>query len=329
MKVEARTMKPAKKVSPGSMMPRTVPVVERSTASVPRRSGRHSAGRCVTLIGEPGRTSGGDTPESLLRHEAFPETLDRKNRDLRPDGLRPYENDMVWQKRKGMIFTGNERTDKPLFVVSTCGTSLLTNRAPGDLNALLRRTANQREDALAKEDRSAIDARILDRQEALKGSTLQEARDLSAELNGLLGIYDDDLSRGANNRNHHVFLHTDTYQGVQVGKLLLEWAQRRGLSAEAHRVDNLNTARMEEFREGMGNLADWCADALPGYRDGGYRVVFNLIGGFKALQGFMQTLGMFYADESVYLFEGERALLRIPGFPWTWTKGPDPSCGTT
>jgi hypothetical protein len=56
----------------------------------------------------------------------------------------------------------------------------------------------------------------------------------------------------------------------------------------------------------------WCQDTLPGYRESGYHIVFNLTGGFKSIQGWMQTLGMFYADEIVYIFETGKELLPGP-----------------
>lgn len=43
--------------------------------------------------------------------------------------------------------------------------------------------------------------------------------------------------------------------------------------------------------------------------------MFNLVGGFKSLQGYMQTLGMFYADETVYIFEAGDELLSILRLP--------------
>jgi hypothetical protein len=58
-----------------------------------------------------------------------------------------------------------------------------------------------------------------------------------------------------------------------------------------------------------------CARTLFRDTDIRIRVTFNLVGGFKSLQGYMQTLGMLFADESVYVFEGERELLRIPRLP--------------
>jgi putative CRISPR-associated protein (TIGR02619 family) len=206
-----------------------------------------------------------------------------------------------------------DRTPTRLLIVSTCGTSLLTNGAPKELGTLLRKTANAKKENLTTETQSLIDNRISNRKAALGSATLDEARDLSAELNGLLGLYDEDLSRAKG--DHHIFLHTDTYQGEAVAETLAHWSRGKGLISETLRIDRLNAARIDDFHEGMANLANWCANTLPGYRSSGYRIVFNLIGGFKSLQGFMQTLGMFHADESIYLFEGERTLLRIPRLP--------------
>ena len=52
-----------------------------------------------------------------------------------------------------------------------------------------------------------------------------------------------------------------------------------------------------------------------GNRDSGYEVIFNLVGGFKSLQGYMQTFGTFYADETVYIFERSSDLIKIPKLP--------------
>lgn len=51
----------------------------------------------------------------------------------------------------------------------------------------------------------------------------------------------------------------------------------------------------------MADLAQWCATELVAYRENGYRILFNLTGGFKSIQGFLQSLAMFYADESIYI----------------------------
>ena len=46
-----------------------------------------------------------------------------------------------------------------------------------------------------------------------------------------------------------------------------------------------------------------------------YHVVFNLTGGFKAIQGFMQIIAMLYGNETIYVFERSDELMRIPALP--------------
>ncbi|MDF5733245.1 MAG: CRISPR-associated protein, partial [Rhizonema sp. PD38] len=46
-----------------------------------------------------------------------------------------------------------------------------------------------------------------------------------------------------------------------------------------------------------------------------YDIIFNLVGGFKALQGYFNTIGMFYADEIIYVFEGSNGVVKIPRLP--------------
>jgi CRISPR/Cas system-associated protein Csm6 len=65
----------------------------------------------------------------------------------------------------------------------------------------------------------------------------------------------------------------------------------------------------------MQSLIEWCENTIPGYKDSGYEVLFNLTGGFKSLQGYLNVVGMFYADEIVYIFERSTELLRIPRLP--------------
>jgi len=56
-------------------------------------------------------------------------------------------------------------------------------------------------------------------------------------------------------------------------------------------------------------------DNLIGYKRNGYRVIFNLTGGFKSVQGFLQSIASLYADEAVYVFETASELLRAPRMP--------------
>jgi hypothetical protein len=91
-----------------------------------------------------------------------------------------------------------------------------------------------------------------------------------------------------------------------------------GAPATPQPVPGLTTADTESFSAGINTLLEWCEDTLPACRSQQRRVVFNLVGGFKAMQAYLQVLGMFYADEIVYIFESGSDLIRIPRLPVTW-----------
>ena len=198
-------------------------------------------------------------------------------------------------------------------IVSTCGTSILTNQSNTDLRALLTQTTNHKEEALPSEQQTAIDHRVEEQKVRLLGESLSNVRSLSAELNGVIGFYDGQLDRGRSDR--HILIHTDTYQGAAAADVIREWMQTKGLTATCERVPELSTASLEAFQMGMNHLVSWCDNTVPGYRKSGFHVAFNLVGGFKSIQGFMQTLGMFYSDEILYIFESGNQLLRIPRLP--------------
>lgn len=207
------------------------------------------------------------------------------------------------------------RDDTPLLVVSTCGTSTLSNTAEGDALLLLRRTANQGEQALSTDDRAVIDAVAGQARKRLQGSDRAAARVASAELNALLGL-DESEGRRRGRPDLHYLVATDTYQGGLAAEVLAEALPRLwpNSAANVHCEPGLNTSSAEGFSAAMSGLGRWIDD-LVGQLDG-YRVVFNPTGGFKGVLGMLQTFGMFYADETVYLFEGKGApLLRIPRLP--------------
>jgi putative CRISPR-associated protein (TIGR02619 family) len=147
----------------------------------------------------------------------------------------------------------------------------------------------------------------------LKIWSVQDARRNSAELNGLLTYYQGNPANGHGNR--HCFVHSDTYVGEQCAQIIGAWCELQKLPSEFYRVPGLNTADYLSFNAAMSDLAKWCAEYVDLWRVPQNEVVFNLTGGFKSLQGFMQTLGMFYADETFYLFESSDVLMRIPRLP--------------
>lgn len=197
-------------------------------------------------------------------------------------------------------------------IVTTCGTSLLTHGADKEMRELITACANHSESDLEPDAKEALDACLTGCREALADAEIATVRKRSAELNGLLAWYGD----GWPERGHqevHYLLHTDTYLGAQAAGLVADWMCRQGLAVHAINTKGLNTAHAESFEAAMSDLARWCYDTFD---SGAYgRVIFNLVGGFKSLQGFMQAIGMFYADECIYIFEAGAALLRIPRLP--------------
>lgn len=200
-------------------------------------------------------------------------------------------------------------------ILSTCGTSLLTNGTDADLRGLIIRHANiAQPDILEPDIRQRLITHCHQRREQILATQdLSELQRLSAELNGIIRLYQAGFEQST--ADHHLLICTDTWLGEETAQIVDHWLQTKGLSTEIWRITDLQTAELERFRLGMAELVKRCAEVLPGYQAQGYQVIFNLTGGFKSVQGFLQTLGMFYADESVYTFESGQDLLRLPRLP--------------
>lgn len=199
--------------------------------------------------------------------------------------------------------------------VSTCGTSIFTNGTVHEDVKFLRENANKNESEYTPEELAKISGIIREKRGKFSTASLREVQALSAELNGFISFYGGGANLDEARQNTHYLIHSDTYQGVEAAKIIQEWGRTNGINMQTVLISDLNTSSVEEFRLGVNNLVEWCAWTLPGYRSQGYRVIFNLVGGFKSLQGYMQTLGMFYADETVYIFETGGELLSIPKMP--------------
>ncbi|MDJ1183317.1 hypothetical protein [Roseofilum casamattae] len=204
----------------------------------------------------------------------------------------------------------------PKVFVSACGTSLLTNGADNSLRSLLISTSNEKETQLASEDKATIDKHLQTRTQLLQNASLSEIKRLSAELNGIVTYYEDSLP--SSGEDLHYILGTDTYQGEAVADMVVTWLRDRGLNAQSHTIQDLATKNLDCFRAAMSDLIEWCDRSLGGYQaQDYYQVIFNLTGGFKSVNGFLQAAGMFYADECIYIFQGSSQLLRIPRLPIT------------
>jgi putative CRISPR-associated protein (TIGR02619 family) len=212
----------------------------------------------------------------------------------------------------------------PRLVISTVGTSLLTNQInranPEEKNwyTQLRDTANQRSAADTPPAVQNI-IRILRQRASKKLAQSKTAviRAISAELNGLYGLYDNQLAQAK--QDTHFLISTATYQCQTTAEVIRDFLQQQGLSTiEIYTPPGLSTASTEDFSSGIDDLIVWLRQNIPGYKASGFKVYFNLVGGFKSLQGYLNTIGMFYADEILYIFEGKNAeLIIIPRLPIT------------
>ncbi|MBY0229226.1 MAG: hypothetical protein K2W96_08120 [Gemmataceae bacterium] len=199
--------------------------------------------------------------------------------------------------------------------LTSVGTSLLTNGA-GDLLPLLRDTANLRENELNATQRTAIDGRIDTVRQELSRAELPRKRRMSAELNGMHGLLGPSLKGGSGDL--HFLIGTDTYQGRAAVDLVAEMIRQDGAEPQIEIIPGFSTRNQQVFEAGIRELIRFCDSTFKHCRESGDTVYFNLVGSFKALQGYLNTIGMFYADEIVYIFEGEGAeLVRIPRLPIT------------
>jgi putative CRISPR-associated protein (TIGR02619 family) len=209
-------------------------------------------------------------------------------------------------------------------IVSTVGTSILTNvakqKTDKNLDILLRQTANETEKTISKQDRAQVDKISEEVEAKLLNSEFADVKSLSAELNGLFNFYIKEkllpIKSMASNDVHYLIT-TDTYQGKKAGCLLEKYLKSFGIkNVQVISPTGLSTKDHKSFENGIKELLERFDEQLSSYKESGYKIVFNLVGGFKILQGYMNIIGMFYADEIIYIFEDASAeLIKIPRLP--------------
>ncbi len=207
------------------------------------------------------------------------------------------------------------------YILSPCGTSLLTNKANTDERSLVFKYANEkRKEDIPKKDRIKLEKLINNVSNSLQKANNQEARRMSAELNGIIQIYNGKIKNKVKNEtktNHdfHLLLSTDTWLGEETAKLVKSWLEHHNLTVVIHRQIDLQTSEISSFQLSLSELIKKLSQEIPEYSKKGYYIIFNLTGGFKSVQGFLQSIANFYADETVYIFETSSELLRIPKLP--------------
>lgn len=197
-------------------------------------------------------------------------------------------------------------------VLSPVGTSILTNHA-GNNSSILSEYAN----ALQKDmPQDVVDLIEGIREKAVKylaTANISELRKASAELNGIIGLYNGNLPEKSDDM--HVLIATDTHQGKTTAEIVGGLLKKHFSNTQTYTPPSLNTHNKADFLEGIKDLLKWCDETLPSYKQAGYEIVFNLTGGFKSLQGYLNTIGMFYANRIIYIFESGMEVITIPKLP--------------
>ncbi|MCS6958619.1 MAG: putative CRISPR-associated protein [Pseudanabaenaceae cyanobacterium SKYGB_i_bin29] len=203
---------------------------------------------------------------------------------------------------------------KPRFIISPCGTSILTNGATEEQRRLCICHANVRKpEEVSETDRQVLLSRIDEVQQKLIGADVETAAKMSAELNGIITFYSRKVEQ---KQDFHYLVCTDTWLGEVTAELVQTWLLDKVTSqVQIYRQKDLRTANLLEFQFALSELVGWIDETVTGYRNSNYQIVFNLTGGFKSVQGFLQALANFYADETIYIFENATELLRIPRMP--------------
>lgn len=213
------------------------------------------------------------------------------------------------------------------YIVSTVGTSVLTksaskielgNIAQKDVSNWLRDRANFKHSDYAPEESEMLVSYAAEIKNAASKYTHEQLRDFSAECNVLFAL------NSVNSENMHYLLCTDTYQGQLAAEIVKHSLMSQGATAiSVQTIKELNTASQRNFDVGMAHLLDWCETTLTRTNKLNGKIIFNLAGSFKSFQAYCQAIGMIYADEICYIFEGKNSeLLRIPRLPLQFDHKP-------
>jgi len=201
------------------------------------------------------------------------------------------------------------------FILTSCGLSILTNylREFKIFSNEVYKYSNAKKEEIDKEFLKKIELAIDDLKEKINTFDNEKLKKLSAELNSLVTFYDGEF----NKNDFHMLLHTDTYLGGLSAEVLEIFLKDKGFQVDRFLAKDLKTSSLEEFQIALSEVVKDLSDVLEGYKTSGYEIVFNLTGGFKGVNAFLQTMASLYADKSIYIFETGDELLNIPRLPIT------------
>ena len=207
---------------------------------------------------------------------------------------------------------------KPKYILSPCGTSFLTNFAKDSAqrNLIYQHANAKNESDLPEADRAVLSEVIDPLAIAIETAEYKQALKMSAELNSIIKFYGGVLPES---NDFHLLICSDTWLGEVTAEFVAKWILRvcPDMTVVIYRQEGLQTREMTTFQWALSDLVKKFYEELPGYKAAGYDIIFNLTGGFKAVQGFLQSIANFFADETIYIFEQSDMLMRIPRLPVT------------
>jgi len=200
------------------------------------------------------------------------------------------------------------------FILTTCGLSILTNylKDYGIFPKKVYKYSNLQESEINDEEfLNNFTKAIEDLEKKILSYGNEELKKLSAELNALVTFYNGTFDK----KDFHLLLYTDTFLGEKVAQVLKYFLESKGLIVITYKAKDLNTSNLNEFHIALSDLAKYLSKILIDYKENNYEIIFNLTGGFKGVNSFLQTMASLYADKSIYIFETSDELLEIPRLP--------------
>lgn len=198
-------------------------------------------------------------------------------------------------------------------MISPCGASILLHVADPEKRSLVTRFSNAKtRNDVPPTERDLLSA-IIDRsREMIMKASIAEAGVASAELKSIILYYNQGLKSAKN--DSHYLIASDTWLGDESAELVKTWMTSQGMNnVIKERINDLQTGELDAFNCSLSELLQRFYGQENQLQK--YHVVFNLTGGFKAIQGFMQIIAMLYGNETIYVFERSDELMRIPALP--------------
>ncbi len=111
----------------------------------------------------------------------------------------------------------------------------------------------------------------------------KEVTRYSAELNAIVKFYNGLLQED----DYHFLLCTDTYLGEQTGNMIKEWLEANKVkNVQLYRQMDLQTNDIDAFQMALSEMVDMFERLIPAFKRRNFKIIFNLTGGFKSVQGF-------------------------------------------